>query len=447
VARSSYSRGGLCVADKSLITSGLGGGLYAYCGSRTAGSSQKAVFAPRFGFAYSPFAKWVIRGGYGLFYDTAEAFEDIGSGNIYPYTVRTALTAIPGQNILNADQLFPNLTTPGPVTVSDLSFYEPQAQKRLNPYVQNWSFSIQHELARGTKLEVYYVGSKGTHLNSRMTSNQPYTYDPANPSPPSARLPYSNFGTIVESFWNAYSKYDALNAKLESNIGNVHLLAAYTWSKSLDDKSAAASVGGDNAGWAGPMNPHDTRLDYAVSSYDVPQRLIASLVYELPIGRGKRFANNTGAVVNKVLSGWQLNGIATFQSGFPYTDAAPDLAFYNGSYGQRANLAGNPYPGGFAQSPAQWFSTAAFSQPALGVYGNSPRNYLRMQGVNNWDMSLFKSTTLAESAVLELRLEAFNTFNRTQFYKPDSSLGDSTFGVVGSAAPGRIVQIGAKIRW
>jgi len=439
--------GGLCVADKSLITSGLGGNLYAYCGSRTAGASQKLVFAPRFGFAYRPADKWVVRSGYGVFFDSAEAFEDVGSGNIYPYTIRTTYTAIPGQNLLSTNNLFPNLAVPGPVKVADLSFYEPQAEKKQNPYVQDWSLSVERQLARGTKLDVEYVGSKGTHLDTRLWANQPYTYDPANPSPPTDRLPYPNFGTVVETHWIAYSNYNALDAKLESSVGNLRFLAAYTWQKSMDDKSAASGIGGDFAGYAGPMNPHDPNLDYSVSSFDVSQRYISSLVYLLPVGPGQRFLNGAGAITGRLLAGWQLNAITTFQGGFPFSIGALDLDDYNEANGQRADVVGNPYPKGFHRSFRQWFNTAAFADPPLGVYGNSPRNYLRMQGVNNWDMSLFKNTTLKESTSLQLRLESFNVFNRVQLGEPDQYLEDPTFGVISSASPGRIVQIAAKIIW
>jgi carboxypeptidase family protein/TonB-dependent receptor-like protein len=437
--------GGLCVSDKSLITSGLGANLYRYCG-RQAGPSQKMVLAPRIGFSYSPVSKWVVRSGYGLFFDTAETFEDIGSGNIYPYTVRTGLTATSGVNLINADNLFPDLSAPGPVTPADLSFYEPQSRKRLNPYVQNWSLSIEHEIFKGTKIEAYYAGSKSTHLNTRLASNQPYDYDPEHPSPPGARLPFPNFGFIVEEFWSSYANYNSLNVKVESNISNFNLVAAYTYGKSMDDKSAASSIGGDGAGWAGPMNSHRPSLDYSVSAFDIPHRLVASFTYKLPFGRGQRVFNQSNAV-DALVGGWQLNGIASFQSGFPYTVNAPDLNNYNLAYGQRANLVGDPYPHGFHRTPAKWFNTAAFAQPGLGLYGNSPRDFLRGQGMNNLDASAFKTTHLGELVALELRLEAFNALNRTQFAFPDSNLPDSTFGVVGAANPGRILQLGAKLKW
>ena len=224
-------------------------------------------------------------------------------------------------------------------------------------------------------------------------------------------------------------------------------MAAYTWAKSMDDKSAAASIGGDAAGWAGPMNSHDPNLDYSVSSYDVPQRFISSFIYALPFGRGQRFLGGAGPITSRAISGWQLNAITTFQSGFPFTVSALDIDDYNEANGQRANVVGNPYPQGFHRTVSEWFNTAAFTNPPLGVYGDSPRNFLRMQGVNNWDMSLFKSTQLAERLSLELRLEAFNAFNRVQFNSPDPYLPDPTFGVVSSAAPGRIVQIAGKLIW
>ena len=438
--------GGLCVSDKSLVTSGTGANLYKYCG-RQAGPSQKLVLAPRAGISFSPVNKWVLRTGYGIFFDTAETFEDIGSGNIYPYTIRSTLVAVAGQNLINADNLFPVLSAPGPVTPADLSFYEPQSQKRFDPYVQNWSLSVEHEIFKGTKAEVYYAGSKGTHLNSRGTSNQPFDYDPSNPLPPTARLPYPNFGLIVEEFWTAYSKYDSLNAKVESNVGNLNVVAAYTWAKSMDNKSAAASIGGDAAGWAGPMDFHRPQLDYAVSSYDIPQRFVGSFNYKLPIGRGQRVLSQSNAVVDAFVGGWQANGIVSFQSGFPFTVTAPDLDSYNSAYGQRANLVGKPYPNGFHRTTAEWFNTAAFTQPALGMYGTSPRNFLRGQGENNLDASVFKTTHLGEPLALELRLEAFNALNRVTFAFPDSNWADSTFGVVRGAAPGRIVQLGAKLIW
>jgi hypothetical protein len=238
-----------------------------------------------------------------------------------------------------------------------------------------------------------------------------------------------------------------MNIKFDRNVGNLALMAAYTWGRSMDDKSAAAAVTGDAAGWAGPMNSHDQRLDYSPSTYDAKQRLVASFVYPLQVGRGQRFLGNTNRAVDLLIGNWQINGIALFQSGFPYSIAALDLDNYNEANGQRADVVGNAYPSGFKRSIYEWFNTAAFAEPPLGVYGNSGRNSLRAPGVNNWDMSLFKNISFAERFHLQLRLESFNSFNHTQFNGPDPNLQDSTFGVVSSTKSARINQIAAKLLW
>jgi hypothetical protein len=424
----------------------FGGGLYTYCGSRTAGSSQKKVFAPRFGFAYSPSSsnKTVVRGGYGIFYDTAEQFEDIGSGNIYPYTVRTSIYNTTPGSMLNSNDMFPSFTAPLPVTKDALSFYEPQARVKLDPYVQEWSLAIERELTHTTKLEISYLGSKGTHLNIRGETDQPYPYDPANPTPMAARLPYSNFATIVESYWMGNSSYNAANIKLEQRTGDLSLLAAYTWGHSLDNKSAAAGVAGDDSGWAGTLDMRNPNRDHASSSYDATQRFVASFVYNLPVGKGKHFLGGLSGPANVALGGWQVNGIVTFQGGFPFSIGALDIQALNNLMGPRADLVGNPNPSGFNKSIYEWFNTAAFAQPALGVIGNTGRNIVRAPGLNNWDMSLFKNIPLGERLRLQLRGEFFNAPNHTQFGYPDAYIQDATFGVIGSARAPRIIQVAMK---
>jgi hypothetical protein len=215
----------------------------------------------------------------------------------------------------------------------------------------------------------------------------------------------------------------------------------------MDDKSAAAAVTGDAAGWAGPMDSHNQRLDYAPSTYDATQRFVASFVYQIPVGRSQKFLGNASRPVDLLIGNWQINGIALFQSGFPYSVAALDLNNYNEANGQRADIVGKPYPAGFQQSIYEWFNTAAFAEPALGIYGNSGRNILRAPGVSNWDISLFKNIPFSEHIHLQLRLESFNAFNHTQFNGPDQNLQDPTFGVIGSARPARINQLAAKWVW
>jgi len=347
----------------------------------------------------------------------------------------------------------------------------------INPYVQQWSLSVQRELAPNTTLEVNYVGNKGTHLLDRTNINQPFPAsnpalcqaDPtAGDCPARSRVPYANFTNTVgtlDSRWDGYSNYNAGNVKLERRTTDLALLAVYTYARSMDDKSAAAGIGATN-GFAGHMDDHNPKLDYARSDFDVDHRFVLSYVANLPIGKGKRFLSNANKATDLAVGGWQLTGIATFQRGFPFSVQANDSFGLLEARNQRANLVGNPNKG-FHKSVNQWFNTAAFSQPLAGQFGNSGRNILREPGINNWDMGLAKNFAFGERVNFQLRLESFNTFNHTQWGVDPSSptaaasgpgtgaidrnvndqppSANTNFGRVVSARPGRILQLGGKI--
>ena len=440
--------GALCIADKKLVDDGIAGTLYKLCGGRTAGSPQKWVFAPRFGFAFRPFGGTgtVIRGGYGVFFDQSEQWEQTGNGAIYPYSISGNYISSP-ENRTMTSNLYPALSSVHTVTRDDLGFYFTTPPFPQNPYMQSWSLSVQKDLGQRVKAEVSYVGSKGTHLLTRSFINQPYPYDPAHPSSVEDRTPYPNFQTILEGDPRGNSHYNAFNVKVEHNSNDLSLIAAYTWANSMDDKSAASGLNGDAAGWAGPMNAHNQRLDYSRSSFDVNQRFITSFVYALPVGRGKRFLGDANRLVDTLIGGWQTNGIVTFQQGFPFSIAATDIGGLNQAYGQRADVVGDPYPSGFSKGVDAWFNPSAFAQPALGLYGNSGRNIVRAPGLNNWDLSLFKNITFTERLRAQLRFESFNLFNHTQFSQPDSNVDSPTFGVITAARPGRILQVAMKVLW
>ena len=448
----SNPQGGLCVADKALVTDGItgNGDYYRYCGSNTPGKGSKKPFAPRIGFAYRPFGgdKTVIRGGYGIFYDSSESREIDDSGDLYPYISRTSIPQSVGTTpLLTTDQLFPPLTTPGPAVPADNTFIAVIISEHPhNPYVQQWNLSIQRELTPNTKLEVYYLGTKGTHLLQRRNIAQalPPT-DPGNPGTVLSRRPYPNFVTYINSDWSGYSSYNSFNAKIERRTGSLTLTAAYTWSKSLDDKSAAAGIGNTDTGWQGFMNNHDTARDYGLSDFDVPHRFVSSFVYNLPFGRGQKYASTINKAADAVVGGWQVNGIVTFQKGFPYGISAADANGLLDAYLNRANIVGNPWPSGFQKGINTWFSAAAFAQPAPGVFGDMGRNTYTGPGLNNWDTSLFKNFSLAEKVRLQMRLESFNTFNHAQWSTPNYQLSSPSFGqVTGTRVPGRINQVGLK---
>jgi hypothetical protein len=442
------SGGGLYVANK-LIAQTYGGDLYVYSGSRGPGPAPKNVFAPRAGFAYRPLHNdsTVIRGGYGIFYDSFETNEFVSSTAVYPFAPTQSYTSSTSSTgtIYNTDSLFPALTV-GPVSQATFinGVLQIAATKKLDPYEQDWSFGVERQLGPKTILNVDYVGNKATHLNIRTELNQPTPcnattncdpLDPANATAAGkqARRPYPNFGLMIYEGWNGYSNYNALDVKLQRRAKDVTLLAAYAWSRMMDVKSAAAAVSGDAFGAYGPQNSHCLSCDYARSSYDVGQRAVLGFLYNLPFGRGQFIGANSPRALNAVISGWQFNGIGTFQGGFPFSVTASDYSYVNEAYAERANIVGNPYPSGFHKSILQWFNPAAFAQPAPGYFGDASRNVIRGPGVANLDLSMFRNVQL-ERLNIELRFESFNALNHPEFGFPNASVngGAGNYGAITS---------------
>jgi len=472
--------GGLCFADQKLLTDGVapaGNGFFEYCGRRApANPSVYKPFAPRIGFAYRPFGgdKTVVRGGYGIYYDSFEAREIDDSGDLYPYSIRDSLTPA-SQPVTTApklvSQLFPPFNTLTEVSPASATFIAViESELPLNPYMQQWTLSVQHQLAKNTTLEVNYIGLKGTHLLDRHNIAQPYA--PTNPSicqPPggsaanclgaeyTSRLPYANFtGFYINSDWHGNSDYNAGNIKLEHRTGQMAFTSIFTWAKSLDDKSAAAGLGSDGGGYQGFMDNHNPGRDYGPSNFDVDHRFVTSYVYNLPFGKGKHFLGNASKALDLAVGGWELTGITTFQTGFPLSVDAQDLSGVLDSQNPRANVVPGVPIAPTRKTTNTWINTAAFTQPPIGVYGNIGRGTLREPGINNWDIGFFKNFNFTERLTLQLRFESFNTWNHPNYYvpltgpsagggsNPDSGVLDASFGALTVAAPGRIIQLGGK---
>src|SRR5262245_15448782 len=456
----SNPRGGLLVADQKLVDSGIVGdsSYYKFAGRRNPADSPKKVFAPRIGFAFRPFSddKTVVRGGYGIFWDSAEGREIDGAADIFPYVSRGNYQQTLGQTaaLLTTNNLFPDFAAAKVATPAANTFLAVNISPNpRNPYVQQWSLSVQREIIKNTTLEFNYIGNKGTHLLMRRNIAQARRMaNPAaciaNPAvgdcPVLARRPFPNFVTYIDSDFSGNSSYNAFNAKVEHRSNSFLFTTVYTWAKSLDNKSAAAGIGNDNAGWQGFLDNNDVRRDRGLSEFDVNHRLVSSVVYEIPVGRGKKFAGNISKVADVVIGGWQVNAIATFQNGFPMTIQAADIGGVNERQGtKRGARVGKPRIIGEID---RWFDASAFRQPAPGFLGSSGRSVLRAPGVNNWDTGLFKNFRITERVSFQFRFESFNAFNHTQWDAIGRNVANqTTFGVVTSARPARINQFGAKI--
>ena len=446
--------GGLLVADETLAPGGIidSGGYYVEAGRRSPENPDRyKVFAPRISFAYRPTGSGntVIRGGYGIFYDSAEGREIDGSADIYPYVTRSNLQQSIGQAapLNTTDNLFPSFANPDPASPGANGFLAvSMSPEPRNPHVQQWSLGVERQITSKTSAEINYVGSHGSDLLMRINIAQALQYTPDNPSVV-GRRPYPNFGTYIDSTWSGYSDYHALNATLTHRGRGLLGTIAYTWAKSTDSKSAAAGIGAnESAGWQGFLNNHDVARDHGLSSFDVAQRLVASFVWNLPFGKGERIAGDASGLTQALIGGWQLNGIYLIQGGFPISIFAADQGGVLDSFGtNRADIVGDIHSGG--GTVQQWFNTGAFAQPALGSFGNSGRSILRGPGVNNLDLGLFKNFGLPKDSTLQLRVEAFNAFNHPQFNTVSQNISSPNFGVVTGARDGRIVQLGMKLLW
>jgi hypothetical protein len=484
----SNAQGGLCYADPALTTNGVAPGvgvdghspILRYCG-KVPKPGSKTPFAPRFGVNYRLNDKTVVRGGYGIFFDSFEGREIDDSADIYPYSVRNSLNpATVGSVPKLTSEMFPAYDTLKPFPVSTLSFIAViQSENPRNPYVQSWTLSIERELARNTTLEVNYIGTKSTHLLDRHNISQPYgipaasldfcrhqtngQYDNLTKAPctVSSRLPYPNFtGFYINSDFSGYANYNAMNVKFEHRTHDLAATAIYSWAKSMDDKSAAAGVGATGAGFQGFEDNHNPNLDYGPSDFNVNQRFVASYVYQLPFGRGKKFATQINRAADLAIGGWQLSGITTFQSGFPFTVTANDLQgvlsspFVHANYTPGCNVHSN------LTKPFQRINTNCFSQPDLGSYGNLGRNAFRNPGINNWDMAIGKEFTIFERLRFLFKMDTFNTFNHHQYAGDvgglivagsgggsviDSGLTSATFGQLTGASSSRTLQLSGKI--
>ena len=481
--------GGLCYADKTLSQNGVAPGgdsvsgpILRYCGSVPHAGSKKP-FAPRFGFAYRLTDKTVVRGGYGIFFDSAEGREIDDSADIYPYSIRNNIT--PGSDPTRdkfTNNQFPSYSTLGPFPPSTLSFLAViESPNPINPYVQSWNLSVERELARNTTLEVNYIGTHSLHLLDRRNIAQandlpasdlafcdatdPVTGNFINtsvaPCSPSSRLPFPNFTSFyIDSDWHGYAHYNAMNVKFEHRARDLAMTSIFTWAKSMDDKSAAAGVGATGTGYQGTMDNHHPELDYGPSDFDVDHRFVNSFVYSLPFGRGKKFGGGMGRAADLAVGGWQVTGIVTFQTGFPYSVQANDAGGVLFTQFQRADVVpGCDLSGGLSGKFAR-LNPACFAQTLPGVYGDTKRNFLRQPGINNWDIGFGKNFAISERVAFGLHVDTFNSFNHHQ-YSGDvgglivagsggnnsisNTVGASDFGQITQASSARVVQLSGKL--
>jgi hypothetical protein len=413
---------------------------------------------PRLGFAYSMSPRTVIRGGWGLSYIH---FHRIGAANIL---------AINGPQVVNAVVSQSNPTLPTfrttqqgyPAGFADPSQFNPATANILympkdyhSSEVQSWYVSVQRELMKGMLIDIAYVGNRADDLLALANYNQAVPNNAAGSLSLQARRPIQEYGDITYAFNGNRSRYNALQVKFEYRApGSLMLLNAFTWSKAKDN--GAGSLENQYGNTPGPQDFRNMEADYGTGSYDQPYNNTTSVVWDLPFGRGRRWASDANAVVEGFIGGWTVSGINTMTSGPPVTLTYTPAASYQvsgiqqdfrGSNNYRPNVVGDPY--GDRNSTTGYFNPANVVIPAdpSQVFGNAPRNSVR--GPEFWQLDFVASKNfrlpIGSQTNLQIRIEAFNLFNRTNFLPPNGNRSSAAFGTITSAYDARQFQLGVKV--
>jgi len=392
-------------------------------------------FAPRFGFGFRVRKGTVLRGGYGIFYNPAGSEQvlmrrhrqlpfgpintvDINQFSATPQRVQDGLRPIP---VLDFNVVANN--PEGGMLAAAFDF--------KSSYAQQFNLQLQQQLPREIVAKIGYVGNMGRRLDTVYDFNQPVP----GPGAPGPRRPLINIAPrvvgVTYNLSDGLSNYNSLQATLERRFTNgLGFLTAYTWSHSIDNV-ANAFGGADN----GPV-PQDRRFrnaDRGSSGFDITHRLVHSMNYELPFGKGRRWALSSRAA-NWALGGWDMNLIFTSQTGLPFTPAlATSVSNAGGSRPDRLKEGKLD-----VRDPARWFDTsfntagAAWGVPVTFTFGNGGRNILRGPGRVSFDYSIFKQFAFTERFKLQYRAEFFNLFNTPQFDLPNSSIGNPNAGIINS---------------
>jgi hypothetical protein len=317
-----------------------------------------------------------------------------------------------------------------------------------------WNFSLQKAFGANWLAEAAYIGSQSRRLSKRYNSDAPAVPGVLYSVVPGTQ-PYPNLSGMLYSSQSGKGFFNALNLKLERRFASgFSFLVAYSWSHSIDTDSGG-SFGSPN------LNPANFQLDRGSSDFDIRQRFVGSLLYELPFGKGKPLLGSASTLVNQFVGGWQLNIIPSFQSGVNRSVTSPNTSTIS-FITQRADAtsinSGSSFTmNGVQISPGQdfgsknrslyWFNPNAFSITAPLHFGTSGRDLISAPGYANWDVSLFKNFTIRERTSIQFRAEFFDALNHVRFDPPNMDVSSPFFGQIQSAEPPRIIQLGLRLQF
>ena len=408
-------------------------------------------FAPRVGVAFSPNSKTVVRAGWGLFYnqEIGNAYFDLAR-NIAGRVTLTSNTGIPS--------LFYSNSIPGgsgAVANVPSPFAYAMEPNHHTSYSMQYLINIQRQLTLNWALEAGYLGGQSRHLQGFQDVNQSI---PGTVGSATSRAPYPGFSNIQYVNDGGNGNYNSLSIKATRRFHRgFSVIGSYTWSKSIDTTSGIRNQGSDTLY---PQNSYCLACERGLSAFDTRQRIVTSVLYDLPVGKGKAL-DIANPVANTIIGGWQMGGILTLQSGMPGTltiGGVDNASTAAGGY-DRPNSSGvSPYLNN--ATPSRYWNLDAFTEAPPGQFGNVGRNSIEGPGIIGLDAEVHKQFKMPykEGHALQFRFEAFNVMNHPNWGMPNLNIlsgaarpglpataAHQNFGVVTSTAVSmRQIQLGLK---
>ncbi|MEP6900109.1 MAG: TonB-dependent receptor [Actinomycetota bacterium] len=393
--------------------------------SRSLIKPDRNNFAPRFGFAYSVTNKFVVRGGYGIYYNLIDRIgsEDqiaLNPPNIINFNTRTDTAGSAVAGVTLSGGLPANLLSPNNIQIRNIQVRAGKSDAQT-PYIQQMSIGVQYQFGNDWFAEANYVHTKGTKLYTLRDLNQPL------PNQPNTR-PFPQFGLIEYREDNGVSRYDGFETTLDKRFSNGYTVrAVYTLSQSKDNSGEHLTSGGSNSL---PDNSRNLSNWYGPSDFDVRHRFVVNGIWELPFGNGKQFFKS--GISGAILGGWDLTGSLNVRSGRPFTVTQSGDPLKLGSLStELADLVGDPNVTN--QTVDNFFNTAAFAllTGSTTRFGLQPRNALRGPGFASLDMAVHRRFNLGrENTNLEFRWEVFNVLNHANFGLPNRTINGGGFGTI-----------------
>lgn len=406
-------------------------------------------WAPRLGISYQVNSKTVIRTGIGMFYS-----QDTGNPR-FDMSRNLAGRLRDNPNTINPQLKWSNAlaSIAGGVANVNRPYSFANPADRRTPYSMQYLFNVQRELGGNLVLEAGYLGSNSHRLEALRAVNETLPAPRSTGLSLNARSPFPEFGRIQLVDNGGNGSYNSLGAKLTKRYSaGLTALVSYTWSKSIDYGSAIRNQNGDTLF---PQNSYCRTCERAPSSYDVAHRFVTSVLYDIPVGKG-RSMNIANPVANAVIGGWQVGSIVTLQTGFPINVTQSGDPSNTGGQFDRPTATGaswmldNP-------DPQRWYNPAAFTFNADGTFGNVGRNTVRSPGIFGWDFSALKNFDMpySEKHKVQFRFEAFNFPNHPNWNNPDTNINSgarnaqtglgSNFGrITGTRGNMRNLQLGLR---